>query len=37
VRVPPPFDAGIRPDAEVSLYTETVALRPLAPEPAAGA
>ncbi|WP_083451491.1 ABC transporter ATP-binding protein [Leucobacter celer] len=37
VRVPPPFDAGIRPDAEVSLYTETEALRPLAPEPAAGA
>ncbi|WP_219845067.1 ABC transporter ATP-binding protein [Leucobacter massiliensis] len=31
VRIPPPFDATIRPDATVSLYAEAEALRPLAP------
>jgi len=32
VRVPPPFHDGIRPEAEVSLYADTAALRPLLPE-----
>ena len=36
VRVPPPFPAEVQPDAEVSLYADPVALRPLTPETAAG-
>jgi len=32
VRVPPPFHDDIRPDAEVSLYADAAALRPLVPE-----
>lgn len=32
VRVPPPFHEGIHPDAEVDLYADAQALRPLAPE-----
>ncbi|MBK0421399.1 ABC transporter ATP-binding protein [Leucobacter sp. CSA2] len=32
VRVPPPFHDGLRPEAEVGLHAETVALRPLVPE-----
>ena len=36
VRVPPPFPVEVQPDAEVSLYADPVALRPLTPETAAG-
>lgn len=32
VRVAPPFDAAIRPEAELPLYAHVEALRPLAPE-----
>lgn len=35
VRVAPPFDAAIRPEAELPLYAPAEALRPLTPEAAA--
>ena len=34
VRVPPPFHDGLHPEAEVSLFAETAALRPPVPEAA---
>ena len=36
VRVPPPFDEGLRPGAEIGVYAEVEALRPILPDPAVG-